>query len=241
MDADSDRCGSGSETSTYDSLDHSLGRARGSLYLGVKTWAAYVCMEALFTRLGAESRADSCADFGADWWERQAEAARVGAGLAAETIASGAREPDGRLPALLDGTSEALILPALEGLVYPRFCGAGRALSRTGFYAKLILALERHALAALKPGVCIDAESGGWKLSSTSPNTWLSKIFLNQYAAREVLGIEDDWEKRDSVHASWLKTGCADFAATDQVDSRTGRDLGSRLYPRLVSSALWLE
>jgi hypothetical protein len=45
---------------------------------------------------------------------------------------------------------------------------------------------------------------------------------------------------RDFVHAAWLMEGSADFAATDQVDSSTGRDLRSRFYPRLVTSVLWL-
>ena len=81
----------------------------------------------------------------------------------------------------------------------------------------------------LEPGLCLDAESGGWKLSSTSQNTWLSKIFLNQYVAERVLGFDDERTRRDAVHAHWLRTGSADFAATDQVDSRTARiwDRGS--------------
>ena len=112
---------------------------------------------------------------------------------------------------------------------------------KKGPYGELIRALKRHLDKVLAPGVCLDAVSGGWKLSSTSRNTWLSKIFLNQYVAERVLGFDDERTRRDAVHARWLRTGSADFAATDQVDSSSGKDLGSRLYPRLVTSILWLE
>jgi hypothetical protein len=59
--------------------------------------------------------------------------------------------------------------------------------------------------------------------------------------AEKVLGLNDERTTRDAVHAHWLRTGSADFAATDQVDSSSGQDLGSRLYPRLVTAILWLE
>ena len=65
-------------------------------------------------------------------------------------------------------------------------------------------------------------------------------MFLNQYVTEHIFGICDDRVARDAIHASWLKNGSADFAATDQVDSASGKDLGSRLYPRLVTSILWL-
>jgi hypothetical protein len=155
MDRDSDRCAGGSEITTYDSLDISLGQARNNLYLAVKAWSAFICVD--------------------------------------------------------------------------------------GPYGELVRVLKRHLDKVLVPGVCLDSGSGGWKLSSTSRNTWLSKIFLNQYVAENVLGFDDERTKRDTVHARWLRTGSADYAATDQVDSSTGADLGSRLYPRLVTSILWLE
>jgi hypothetical protein len=112
--------------------------------------------------------------------------------------------------------------------------------SPEGPYAELVAALRRHLDGVLAPGLCLDAASGGWQLSSTSHITWLSKIFLNQYVAERVLGLDDGRTRRDAVHARWLRTGSADFAATDQLDSSTGADLGSRLYPRLVTAILWL-
>jgi hypothetical protein len=68
----------------------------------------------------------------------------------------------------------------------------------------------------------------------------MSKIFLNQFIAEHVLGFPQEKIRHDAAHARWLRNGSADFAATDQVESDTGRDLGSRLYPRLVTSILWI-
>jgi hypothetical protein len=58
--------------------------------------------------------------------------------------------------------------------------------------------------------------------------------------AEKVLGMNDERTRRDAVHARWQRIGSAEYAATDQVDSSNGKDLGSRLYPRLVTSILWL-
>ncbi|HRU03488.1 MAG TPA: glycoside hydrolase family 52 protein [Rectinema sp.] len=227
MDRDSDRCEGGAEITTYDSLDISLGQARNNLYLAVKAWSAFVCLEALFKRIDGKETYES-------------RTAAKAANLAASTIAANMLEPDGFIPAIIESENRSRIIPAIEGLVYPKFCGVPEAIAIDGPYRELVCALKRHLENVLVPGLCIDSSSGGWKLSSTSNNTWLSKIFLNQYVAEHILGICDDRVSRDAIHASWLKTGSADFAATDQVDSASGKDLGSRLYPRLVTSILWL-
>lgn len=228
MDADSDRCAGGAEITTYDSLDVSLGQARNNLYLGVKAWAAFVCLDSFFTALGGG-------------YASAAESAREAAALAARTISERAIEPEGYIPAVFESDNRSKIIPAVEGLAYPRFCGAEAALSEDGPYGELLRALKRHLVAVLVPGACLDAESGGWKLSSTSRNTWMSKIFLNQYIAEEILGLRGEATERDAVHAAWQRLGSAQWGATDQVDSSSGKDLGSRLYPRLVTSILWLH
>jgi hypothetical protein len=228
MDRDSDRCAGGAEITTYDSLDISLGQARNNLYLAVKAWSALVCIGALFRRIdGGESP--------------EAKAASESAMAAARTIAGMMLESERFIPAVFESDNRSCIIPAIEGLAYPGFCGAPEAVREDGPYGELIRALKLHLDTVLAPGVCLDAVSGGWKLSSTSRNTWLSKIFLNQYVAENVLGMDDERTRRDAVYARWLRTGSADFAATDQVDSTNGKDLGSRLYPRLVTSILWLE
>jgi tetratricopeptide (TPR) repeat protein len=73
-------------------------------------------------------------------------------------------------------------------------------------------------------------------LSSTSDNSWLSKIYLCQFVASEVFGIDD----RDSheVHWSWLTDPInAYYAWSDQMSA--GKAVGSRYYPRGVTSVLW--
>ena len=72
MRYDSACCGkTGQEITTYDSLDVSLGQARSNLYLAGKTWAAYINLGHIFTRLG---------------WSELAEAAEAGAARTAATV-----------------------------------------------------------------------------------------------------------------------------------------------------------
>ena len=227
MDRDSDRCEGGAEITTYDSLDISLGQARNNLYLAVKAWSAFVCLDALLRKIDGRETEES-------------QIAAKAANLAASTIAANMLEPDGFIPAIFQSDNRSRIISAIEGLIYPGFCGAPEAVAIDGPYRELVCALKRHLEHVLVPGLCIDSYSGGWKLSSTSKNTWLSKIFLNQYIAEHIFGICDERLSRDAIHACWLKTGSSDFASTDQVDSASGKDLGSRLYPRLVTSILWL-
>jgi hypothetical protein len=236
MDRDSARCEGGAEITTYDSLDTSLGQARNNLYVAVKAWSALVCSAAVFESVDGAASGGSSSDDDA-FLVREA---RVVAAKIAHTVVSRVHEPEGYIPAVFEGGNDSKIIPAVEGLIYPTFCGAPEAVSLSGPYGELIAALKRHLEAVLVPGVCLDAKTGGWKLSSTSDNTWLSKIFINQYVAENILGIKDGRTARDAVHVHWQCNGSADWAATDQVESTSGRDLGSRLYPRLVSSILWM-
>lgn len=100
--------------------------------------------------------------------------------------------------------------------------------------------LRRHLQTVLVPGVCVDPVSGGWKMSSTSENTWMSKIFLSQFVAETILGLPLA-DSYDAAHARWQRDGnCRDWAFTDQVRSADGHDFGSRYYPRGVTAVLWL-
>ena len=108
MSADSSRCAGGQEITTYDSLDTSLGQARDNVYLGGKTWAAYVALERLFQISGLQTLSQ----------EAGAQAERAAATMADALTA------DGHIPAVLKGGSGSRIIPAIEGLVYPLFTGA---------------------------------------------------------------------------------------------------------------------
>lgn len=210
---DGARCEGGAEITTYDSLDASLGQARNNLYLAVKGWASYVLLENVLRRMDDSELAD----------QAKLQSQRV-----AQTIVAAAG-PDGVLPAVFNEGIEARIIPAIEAMVYPFCLGieVDPALKST---------LARHLNAVLKPGVC-KFQNGGWKLSSTSLNTWLSKIYLCQYVAEQVLDLSPD-EQADRVHMSWLlDPENSYFAWSDQIVD--GKAIGSRYYPRGVTSVLW--
>lgn len=214
---DADRCLGGAEITTYDSLDASLGQARNNLYLAVKVWAAYLALEKALGDLGEEGLARESA--------RQAE-------RAASTIASAADEV-GLLPAVIGEGIEARIIPAIEGLVYPFVMGLADER-----FAELKAVLSRHFQAAMDSGLC-RFRDGGWRLSSTSRNSWLSKIYLCQYVSECILESERD-EVADKAHVHWLMDEeNAYYAWSDQM--LEGKAVGSRYYPRGVTSILWLS
>ena len=226
---DSSRCGpAGSEITTYDSLDVSLGQARNNLYLGVKTLGAWVLLEKAFGLLG----------------EHPAEAAaRESADVLASTLCRKVEADSGFFPAVFENGNRSRILPAVEGFAYPLYLGYADAVDRAGRFAPLLALLSRHMAQALRPGVCLDPLSGGWKMSSTSTNTWFSKIAVAQYVVRELFPEAMGPEARaaDRVHARWQRTpGCGLDAMCDQIRSDTGVSCGSRYYPRGVTAWLWL-
>lgn len=222
MSLDGGRTGGGAEITTYDSLDASLGQARGNLYLAGKCWAAYVLLERSFAIHGRPKRSGTAGE----------QAMRCAA-----TIARAAG-PDGALPAILGENVAARIIPAIEGLVFPLVAGCAEALDPNGRFGGYISALRCHLEAILVPGVCRFAD-GGWKLSSTSDNSWLSKIALCQHVARHVLGLPTD-PAADAAHVAWLTHPELSFWGwSDQIVA--GRITASRYYPRGVTAILWLE
>jgi hypothetical protein len=228
MSLDAARCGTGQEITTYDSLDASLGQARGNAYLAVKTWAAYLALSRCFDALGMEN---------------EAVAAEEQAALCAQTVGGHFDPTQGVLPAVFEPDSPghaARIIPAIEGLAFPFALGDADAVADDGPYGEMVTLLRRHLRAVLVPGVCLDPVSGGFKLSSSSENTWMSKIFLAQFVAERVLGVSTP-DGCDAAHAKWQREGASrDWAFTDQVRSADGADLGSRYYPRGVTAVLWL-
>ncbi|HRK21232.1 MAG TPA: glycoside hydrolase family 52 protein, partial [Fimbriimonadaceae bacterium] len=221
MSFDSDRCRGGSEITTYDSLDASLGQAKGNLYLAVKSWAACVVLSEVFDQLKMFDRAGE---------------ARMQAMLGARTLSESVNE-FGILPALVGEDHPAHLIPAIEGLVFPAYLGLKDALEPNGPYGSLILALARHLHSIENAGQCRFAD-GGWKLSSTSRNSWLSKIYLCQAVAENLFSRIPD-RNADEAHLAWLlRPENAYFAWSDQM--LEGVAVGSRYYPRGVTSFLWL-
>ena len=215
MGLDDARCAGGAEITTYDSLDTSLGQARNNVYLAVKGWACYRVLQSVLSRLGDAELSVR---------------ANVQADRAASTVL-GAKDPDGLLPAVIGEGIEARIIPAIEALVYPYVMGFADD------YPQLRQILSRHLDGVLKPGVCL-FQDGGWKLSSTSGNSWLSKIYLCQFVSERVLGNRQD-VVADKAHRDWLlRDENIFYAWSDQM--LEGKAVGSRYYPRGVTSILWL-
>jgi hypothetical protein len=104
-------------------------------------------------------------------------------------------------------------------------------------FPELRAALGYHLESVLRTGACKFAD-GGWKLSSTSRNSWLSKIYLCQFVAERILGRPIDAEA-DRAHVAWLlDRDNAYYAWSDQMVE--GKAVGSRYYPRGVTSVLWM-
>lgn len=225
MKLDSSRCLAEAEITTYDSLDVSLGQARNNLYMAVKTWAAYVAMEKIFGDTRQPRLARECA---------------AQAGRCAGTLCSHMTR-DGFIPAVMEKDNASRIIPAIEGLVFPLFTGRADALAPEGPYAGLLRTLKRHLDTVLVPGICLFPD-GGWKLSSTSNNSWLSKVYICQFVARKILGLH--WDERgraaDAAHVAWLTDAELSYWSwSDQIIA--GKITGSKYYPRGVTSILWLD
>jgi hypothetical protein len=224
MGLDSNRTMKGAEISTYDAVDISLGQARNNVYVAGKCWAVYVTLEKIFKENGLEDLANESLE--------QAK-------KCAETIAKNVTE-EGYLPAIIDGSNNSKIIPAIEGLVFPYFAGCKDALNQSGQFGEYIKVLKRHLETILVEGSCL-FDNGAWKLSSNSNNSWLSKIYLCQFIARHILGIK--WDEKaalaDKAHYEWLKdTRNSYWCWSDQIISGIAAE--SKYYPRGVTSILWL-
>jgi xylan 1,4-beta-xylosidase len=246
MERDSARCVEGQEITTYDSLDESLGQARANTYLAAKCWATWIALEMLsrLRNIGASngelenSLADKLALF--------------------LTSCAG---PDGTIPAVLEKDNPGYvsrILPVIESLVYPAYwlkCLASwpggaseiEVAMQNHLQGPFIDALRRHAIVLLtdRKNSNLFAD-GGIKLSSTSDNSWMSKIALVQYVGRAILGLETADERiagifaaADAAHVRWQTDGSGYWACCDQYVA--GHAKGSRYYPRIITTALWLS
>jgi hypothetical protein len=238
IDRDSARCGSGSEITTYDSLDESLGQARANLYLAIKTWAAVQGLRMI----------DRLAGSGTSYSGENEDAVAIESILLHTTA-------EGVLPAVFEPENAGFrsrILPAIEAFIYPWYwerCGVEgfrRETTPPEMPASWTQALRRHTLALLHD---VDRRNlfpdGGIKLSSTSNNSWMSKIAIFQHVAREVFHLDDDpkikelFAKADAAHVKWQIEGSGYWACSDQFVSGVAK--GSRYYPRIITTALWMK
>jgi len=75
----------------------------------------------------------------------------------------------------------------IEGLTSPALFGFD-ILNDDPAAENLVLILKCHLRAIRQPDTCFFPD-GGWKFSSTSDNSWLSKIYICQHLAENVLGF----------------------------------------------------
>ncbi len=215
------------EITTYDAMDASLQHPIDSLYITGKSLACYIMLQPVFQQLGESDLAKQA---------RDAEGYTV-KGLLAHWDAT-----KHTFPALFGGTAaESSIIPAVEGLAYPYAMGLRDRVSLTGPNAELMNDYKTHLQTILVPGVCVDSETGAWNLSSSSKTTWVSKVYLNQYVAENVLGLKNDvtGKTADEANYAYEVLGAPAVGWTDQFYTSTHIAYGCRHYPRGVTSALW--
>ncbi len=222
---DSSLCERGAEITTYDSLDKSLAQTRNNVYMAVKCWASYLGLAVLLEKLqvpGAKTARDEMKLIEQDLQQRAND--------------------EGVFPAVFEEDNpgyHSRILPACEGLLYPLMWNLSE-------HSALHDLLKKHTQALL-----LDSQrrnlfpDGGIKLSSTSNNSWMSKICIVQYVARRVFGLDQNAKVKqiftaaDAAHVKWQTDGSSYWACCDQIVS--GKAQGSRYYPRIITSALWME
>jgi hypothetical protein len=222
---DSSLCEKGAEITTYDSLDKSLAQTRNNVYMAVKCWASYLGLAMVLEKLqvpGAKTARDEMKLIEQDLQRRASN--------------------EGVFPAVFEEDNpgyHSRILPACEGLLYPLMWGVREP-------SALLDVLKKHT-----QGLLVDPQrrnlfpDGGIKLSSTSNNSWMSKICIVMHVARRVFGLDQDEKVKqifaaaDAAHVKWQTDGSSYWACCDQIVS--GKAQGSRYYPRIITSALWME
>ena len=230
MDLESDRCGISAEITTYDSIDPSLGQSRRNMYLAVKTWGAYLSIYRMINAMNDPLL------------KGYADEAMAGAKRGAATIVASFDEQLGYIPAILDGVDRTAIIPAIEGLIFPLWTGMPEMVAYDGPFAELLKTLKRHFINIMKPGVCIFSD-GGWRMSASSINSWMSKIFLMQYINERILGVdlgETINREADVAHANWWTNIACRCPGVDQMFWGNIHGRGFH-YPRAITAMLWLS
>ncbi len=175
LSLNSARCAGTFEITTYDSLDSSLGQAHDSLYLASKTWAAWHGLRLLFERGNLPDLART---------------AGHSAGQLEQTLLDWYDPALGFLPRAAPRLLECGPVRGRRAEL-SALLGQHELLDRAGPHTAFLGRLREHLRAVLQPGLCLFPD-GGWKLSSTSDNSWPSKLFICQHVAERVFGLRPE-------------------------------------------------
>lgn len=230
LKGESRQCGArGREITTYDALDHSLLDAVGNLYLTVKGLCSSLLLQEFLVKIAEPEGA------------RRAGAMADQTGKALEAFFDPGQN---YLKANLyhenaDGRGSRIIT-VIEPLAVPLFLGLKDRLTS---YGRVMELLRKHVLSCLEPGECLDAATGGLRLSSTSTNTWVSKSILCEFVLQELFGIDvqRDYPSilRELTH--WATISAATTTISDQIQSDTRTVVGASYYPRAITASLWVK
>ncbi len=220
MSFDSVRVGIGKEITTYDSLDQSLGQARLNTYLASKTYASLCLLNEFNNIVSGTDDEQICHELN----------------LLTNTIVNSIK--DDKIPAVLNSEQNAYIIPVAEGLSYLKYLDLEKYYHPDGIYGHYIVALKNHTNAILKKDCCL-FENDGYKLSSTSNMTWLSKIYLSQYVHTAIFDINRQIVRKSNIaHTNWLLDEDGSYWSwSDQILNFEVK--GSKYYPRGVTAFLW--
>ena len=130
---------------------------------------------------------------------------------------------------------DSVVLAAVEPLGVLHFLGLDDRLA-----AETITLLARHAETCLTEQGCVDPETGGLKLSSTSNNSWTSKVALSLYVLQNVLGFDIHMGQILEEFRRWCQVYAKRTTISDQILVSRREVIGGCYYPRAVTMAFWL-
>jgi hypothetical protein len=107
----------------------------------------------------------------------------------------------------------------------------------------LLEQLKTHAKTCLEPGKCSDPYTGGLRLSSTTPNTWPSKVALTLAAMGWLEGRspKEIAPKACEQLRVWMQSSAKSATVSDQINASNGKLIGGSYYPRLVTVQVLLQ
>ena len=237
---DSTRCAGGQEITTYDSLDHSLAQTRNNIYIAVKSWATYVSLGLMFRELDDAASQAQCRGT-----RRQGCSGRMRPGRGRSACRLSSKNLTPATPRAFCRRSKAACIRSTSSRLDLHAALWSRSTGREPEKQMFEVLKEHTRNLLLDPKRRNLFADGGIKLSSTSNNSWMSKIAIFMHVTRKVFHLDADpkiaevFSQADAAHVKWQTEGSSYWACCDQIVSGEGK--ASRYYPRIITSALWID